>query len=168
MSWPCYEGHDLQAVDLTQTKLLLTQDAMRTCEALLREAGSHGVERLVLVAGQPNDGNLVLNRVYLPKQRASPISVSLLPDSLIPIHQELATDGYLIALQIHTHPGDAFHTGTDDADTTVTQLGSLSIVVPLYAAHGLAGWPGCIAYLLTHDGWSEPVDPNDLLVLVES
>lgn len=155
----------MDAVDLTRAELHITATALATSEAILQEAGREGVECLILLAGRPQSDALVLDRVYLPRQRASPISVRLLPGSLIPIHRELATDGYLIAVQIHTHPGPAGHSHTDDADTTVTQLGSLSIVVPDFAEGGLAGWPGCVAYRLHDDGWSEPFDPNDAVTV---
>lgn len=61
-------------------------------------------------------------------------------------HQKLT----LIA-QLHTHPGDAYHSDTDDAFPIATRIGSLSLVVPNFA-HDPFTIADCAIYRLAADG----------------
>jgi hypothetical protein len=45
----------------------------------------------------------------------------------------LAREHRTIRAQVHTHPGDAFHSSTDDHWPVVSQPGFLSIVIPNFA-----------------------------------
>lgn len=56
--------------------------------------------------------------------------------------------------QVHTHPGDAYHSATDDRWPIVSQAGFLSIVVPFFAA-GLATFDAAWIGRLEKDGWAE-------------
>lgn len=57
-----------------------------------------------------------------------------------------------LAVQIHTHPDDAYHSETDDEFPIVTALGGASVVVPRFARDGLTG-PDTAVFRLMHDGW---------------
>lgn len=46
--------------------------------------------------------------------------------------------GEILAGQVHTHPGEAYHSSTDDHFPIVTILGALSLVVPDFARAGRA------------------------------
>ncbi|MEA3189775.1 MAG: hypothetical protein QOD77_357 [Thermoplasmata archaeon] len=143
-------------------------DALQAAQNVLQQAGSQGVECLVLLAGKPIDSKtLLLDMVYVPEQHATALSVRLSPGSLIPIHQDLADTGRLIAIQIHTHPGHAFHSDTDDADDTVTQEGSISIVVPCFGRFGLKNWPHCVGYIRDRSGWGRTLESEELSALVK-
>jgi hypothetical protein len=50
--------------------------------------------------------------------------------------RELRSSSLSIRAQIHTHPGMAFHSKTDDAFPIVGSPGFISIVVPNFATHG--------------------------------
>ena len=57
--------------------------------------------------------------------------------------------------QLHSHPGRAYHSQTDDAFSVATTAGSLSIVVPDFARDPFA-LDRCAVYRLTGDGqWLE-------------
>ena len=144
----------MEPVRLGEKSFAMTVHALREAEKLLQEAGAKGKEALVLLAGHGEGQKFILDLVLWPDQIATAVSVRLLRDSMSQVHAKLAERGRIIGAQVHTHPGQAFHTETDDADTTVTQLGSLSIVVPYFCRLGLRGWPGCVAYVLEEDGWS--------------
>lgn len=47
---------------------------------------------------------------------------------------ELAHERRTIRAQVHTHPGAAFHSRTDDRFPVAQQAGLLSLVIPRYAA----------------------------------
>ena len=57
-----------------------------------------------------------------------------------------------LAIQVHSHPTEAFHSDTDDAYPIVTTLGGLSLVVPDFARYGVRG-PETALYRLSSAGW---------------
>lgn len=54
--------------------------------------------------------------------------------------------------QIHSHPGEAYHSETDDLFPIVTTAGGFSLVVP-YFGRGLPSLSQCAAYRLGDEGW---------------
>jgi hypothetical protein len=62
--------------------------------------------------------------------------------------------GEELAVQVHSHPTDAYHSDTDDAYPIVAIRGGLSIVVPDFARDGLLGH-GVAYYRLGREGWDE-------------
>ena len=59
-----------------------------------------------------------------------------------------------LAVQIHSHPTEAYHSDTDDTYPIVTMRGGLSVVVPDFARTGLRG-NGVANYRLGTSGWDE-------------
>lgn len=61
---------------------------------------------------------------------------------------QLATENRAIRAQVHTHPGSAFHSETDDNWPVVSQPGFVSIVVPNFAVRPInlkTWWAGVLA-----------------------
>lgn len=58
----------------------------------------------------------------------------------------------VLVVQIHSHPGDAYHSETDDAYPIVTALGGISIVVADFCKHGIIDKSSAL-YRLTKEGW---------------
>lgn len=154
---------DLEAVGT----FVLASTAQHTIEAALTRGREQGTEALALAAGKMQAGRFVLDKTFVPRQRATAISVRLEVGSLIPIHTSLAETGHVIGLQIHSHPDDAFHSNTDDVDNTVTQVGSLSLVVPYFGALGITGFPDCVLYRRIEDGWSSPITGTEITRTLE-
>lgn len=154
---------DLEAVGT----FVLAPTAQHTIQAALTQGRQQGTEALALAAGKMKGGRFVLDKAFVPRQRATAISVRLEAGSLIPIHASLAETGHVIGLQVHSHPDDAFHSNTDDVDNTVTQVGSLSLVVPYFGTLGLAGFPDCVLYRRTEDGWSSPITGVEITQALE-
>jgi hypothetical protein len=68
-----------------------------------------------------------------------------------------------IRAQIHTHPGEAFHSSIDDEWPIGGTAGFISIVVPRFG-RGTFEPHEIYACRLTSDGAWEPVDPASLFV----
>lgn len=62
--------------------------------------------------------------------------------------------GEFLAVQVHAHPGEAYHSDTDNTYPIVTENGALSIVVPYFGAAGIRGG-GTAAYRLVRGRWRE-------------
>jgi hypothetical protein len=61
--------------------------------------------------------------------------------------------GELFYARIHSHPGKAFHSETDDENGVISHQGAISIVVPYFAADPI-DLRHCAIYRLEHRrGW---------------
>ncbi len=159
----------MEPIDLNSIKRFTIQSAiLAELAACLEKGRKHGIEALALLAGFPvSESEFMIDTCYVPAQRATAISVELDEGSLLPIHEDLVTSERALAIQVHSHPGTAYHSDEDDADTTVTQSGSLSIVVPEFGALGLDGWPGCAIYRRFGNGWSRPMSKKKIQELLD-
>ena len=129
------------------------------CDAtdrLLREAGLDGDERFVLWSGVVSDDRLLVRTSHSPEQMAyrlaSGLCVRVGTDELHRLNVWLYENHERLAIQVHSHPTEAFHSDTDDAYPMVTTLGGLSLVVPDFARHGVRG-PSTALYRLSSEGW---------------
>jgi hypothetical protein len=74
----------------------------------------------------------------------------------------LAQDGLGIRVQVHTHPGEAFHSPIDDAFPIIHTTGFLSLVIPNFA-FGPIGFGGAYLTEIREDGrWHETAIPERL------
>jgi hypothetical protein len=128
-------------------------------EKALREAGAAGYERFVLWSGHLVSEQLfVVNSVLIPAQTAyklsSGVCVRVDGAELRKLNHWLYENKETLAVQIHTHPTEAYHSDTDDAYPIATQVGSVSIVVPDFCRRGLLVHDSAM-YRLVRGGWSE-------------
>ena len=68
-----------------------------------------------------------------PAHRRSPFGYQVDDSWLTKYWFQLAREGLAIRVQVHTHPGLAFHSETDDHWPVVSQPGFISIVIPNFA-----------------------------------
>jgi hypothetical protein len=125
-------------------------------EAALREAGRNGHERFVLWTGTTSGELFSVDHLYVPQQRGyqfeEGLCVRVSADALHELNVWLYRNQQVLAVQIHTHPQEAYHSETDDTYPIVTTLGGLSLVVPWFCRDGLLSRALAI-YRLTADGW---------------
>ena len=112
------------------------QSVMRRTFAFLREGGSRGLESHALWAGTLSGGAFTVTRVVFPRQVCSPASYRVPETEVFRVNRLLNRQGLVAMCQIHTHPGRAFHSLIDDDGSALALPGSLSVVVPHYAAAG--------------------------------
>lgn len=74
---------------------------------------------------------------------------------------ELAETGMGIRVQVHTHPGEAFHSSIDDGYPIIHTPGFLSLVIPNFGL-GPAGFDDAFLTEIQPDGrWREvPIEPR--------
>lgn len=72
-----------------------------------------------------------------PRHRATAVSTEVASDELDWVWDELRRRGHRIAMQVHSHPGAAHHSGVDDRWPVVHRVGFLSLVVPQFGRRGL-------------------------------
>lgn len=100
-----------------------------------------------------------------PRHLATSVMTEVDAAELARVWDELAASARSIVCQVHTHPGSAFHSGTDDHYPVVHSKGFLSLVVPRYGSAGTMG-----AHLAVYEGagrWASPDRWDGYLVIGE-
>jgi hypothetical protein len=125
---------------------------------VLRAYGEKYSEGFVLWLGRWEGNRAQVCEHYVPKQTTlrSDDGVGYFVDSaaLFNLNRYLSSTGLRLLAQVHSHPGRAYHSGTDDRYAVVTTEGGLSVVVPDFAR-----WPlvlaRCAVYRLIDRQWCE-------------
>lgn len=105
---------------------------VRTLE-LLRAGGEAGHEHVVLwLAAASNPG--AVTEVYDPEQVTARDRFRIPPSGMLALSRRLRAGRLRVAAQVHTHPGQAFHSEADDEWALVRHVGALSLVLPRFAA----------------------------------
>lgn len=115
-------------------KIIIDPTVVGTTLRVLQQFGAHGCEGLVLWIGHVDDDYARITRAVVPDQKPvkSEEGVGYFVDSeaLFQLNRKLAETGLRLIAQVHSHPGEAYHSDTDDRYAIVTVDGGLSLVVP--------------------------------------
>jgi hypothetical protein len=125
-------------------------DAVRL---FMEDRGAHGLEATAMLAGTTLGA---ITRAVIPDQvgyrSRLGVAVEVTPKGKRQLAGALALDERWHA-RIHSHPGDAFHSDTDDANPGLTAQGALSIVVPYFGLGLRRGIEACAVFVLDHGRW---------------
>lgn len=116
---------------MTVDPLEITQAGVRQTISLLHSAGHR--ECVLLWLGRREAGIQRIVEVFRPAQRASVDYFEIPRDGMAQLMTHLRTKNLYVASQVHTHPGEAFHSAADDKWAIVRHQGALSIVLPRFA-----------------------------------
>ena len=130
----------------------------------LRGAGHYGVECIVVWAGAPVDDYFVIDTVYCPRQSASAVGAHVESEHVDEMYEHMYRNGRIAVAQVHSHPGEAFHSETDDDVSIVARLGALSLVVPEFAFDDAADIKHWAGFRLDNSGW-KGFSPHELITL---
>jgi hypothetical protein len=134
-------------IRLPSELLVATFDRFRTCGAGRRECQS-------LWLGPWAEPDLI-DEVVHPAHAASAVGFQLDSRWLDRFWADLANRGVGVRVQVHTHPGAAYHSATDDSFPLLRHAGFLSLVIPRFAL-GSVGFTGAFLAQLQADGsWRE-------------
>ena len=112
-------------------KVFIPQYVLHQAERYLREHGSRGEEGMVLWSGiRLGENKAMVKSCIHPQQYCTPVSFDVPLDESQRINVLLEQKKEVIIAQVHTHPGRAFHSGTDDNFPVTFIVGLFSIVVP--------------------------------------
>ena len=140
------------------SRFIVPSDICDASDKHLREAGLDSNERFILWSGRISDNNFFVRSMHVPKQTAYRLSSGLCvrvdADELHRLNVWLYENNERLAIQVHSHPTEAYHSETDDTYPMVTTRGGLSLVVPDFARYGVRG-PGTALYRLSQIGWQE-------------
>lgn len=143
----------------------VSRHVVELSQPLLAEPGLEGYEAVVVWVGRMGGENTVdIVQVIRPAQVATRslmgCSVEIPPDALSDLISVL-DEGSFVAVRLHTHPTEAYHSELDDTNMLIGHVGAISIVVPYFARDPIA-LEGCSVNELTRaDGWVE-LSPDDI------
>jgi hypothetical protein len=154
------------------TELRVPSQVMSEGYEFMRTAGRARLEGMVLWTGRQQDGVFTVTDLVIPKQRGlnTPDGLCAVVDAdeLRRLNMFLYRNSLELVAQVHTHPGVAYHSQTDDENAIATTIGSFSIVVPNFAVVNYA-LSECAVYRLDAQGrWievDESAGRNRIIVL---
>lgn len=125
----------------------------------LQEAGKRGVEGVALWMGTfKTSTEFIVQTTRIPEQKAFSTEEGLLyivgEQELERINLWLYENKQILLAQIHSHPGRAYHSETDDAYPIVARIGGISIVIPNFGFNGFS-LDDFAVYRLDGNGWNE-------------
>jgi hypothetical protein len=156
-------------VQIVRVPLALALDA----HAHLRQAGRKGYEAFALWAGVLIGTTFEVRHTLIPQQTGhrlpSGVCVTVDAPELHRLNVWLYQNKVTLVAQLHSHPTEAYHSDTDDEYPIATQLGSLSLVIPNFAAEPFSLRRCAVYRLLPGQGWAElrPDHVEQLIQIVE-
>ncbi len=123
-----------------------------------RAMGQQGLEGVALWVGKFDGSDFVVTETVIPKQQGISSDNGLLyvvgEAELRRLNCWLYDNQLRLVAQLHSHPGRAYHSDTDDAYPIMTTQGGFSLVVPNFAA-GLPLLRNCAIFRLEQHQWEE-------------
>lgn len=130
---------------------------------VLRSCGRGACECVVYWTGPA--GEDVADAVEHPVHLRSAFGYEIDSNWLTQFWKRLAAAGRSVKAQVHTHPGEAFHSATDDRWPIVSQVGFLSIVIPDFAAGESTLDRAWIGRLQPNGRWQQLASAAEALVV---
>lgn len=114
------------------TLVHVTQEYVNTTLNVLQHAGKACRECAVLWLGRVQGTRITIQKVFVPLQDASNDYFRIPREGVAALLRELGTARLQVAVQVHSHPYEAFHSPADDTWAIVRHAGALSLVVPYF------------------------------------
>ena len=119
-----------------------------------KEYGKHDLEACAIWVGEEHHDIFEIKEVWFPKQENTMISYHIPDIDVHNINVKLNKYKYSAIAQLHTHPGDAFHSSVDDEYTILSLPGSFSIVMPDYGDIPICAIDDWVVYRLLNGEWT--------------
>jgi hypothetical protein len=147
---------------MSSYRVTIPEPTLETARRFLESRGEHGLEGTGLFACRRNrKGNWIADRFVSPQQHAHRTPDGCWVEVTDFGKRQLAVElrpGELFLVRIHSHPGEAFHSATDDRNPALTFDGALSVVAPYYGRGLRHGFDACAIYRLANGKWSRLAD----------
>ena len=142
----------------------LASSALDETFRILRVCGRGECECAAYWIG-PSDADSV-NGVEHPVHRRSPFGYDINDTWLTDFWKYLAESRQSVKAQVHTHPGEAFHSASDDRWPIVSQAGFLSIVIPDFARGNVSLTDAWIGRLQEDGSWGQVLVADEAVCFI--
>ncbi|MDQ3956378.1 MAG: hypothetical protein M3285_12610 [Actinomycetota bacterium] len=135
--------------------LRIKANVLDAARAFLEGVGARGREGTTFLAGPIIDDVAEAHEFVLPDQVAGTYPdcwVEVTPEGKLQLAASLRNDWRYVA-RLHSHPGEAFHSHTDDRNPGLTAEGSFSIVVPFFGLGLRRGLEACAVLVRRNGDW---------------
>jgi hypothetical protein len=105
-----------------------------------------------------------ITRVVHPRHKAHLGGFVLDDQWLSDFWLELGNTNMGIRVQVHTHPGEAFHSPTDDEFPIIHKPGFLSLVIPNFGLGPVGFGQAFLTEIQPDGGWQEVAIPSRLVL----
>ncbi|MDE0653227.1 MAG: Mov34/MPN/PAD-1 family protein [bacterium] len=142
------------------TPIRIPRDVLGIAEATFLANGTRGLETTGML--RANSSGIVTG-IVIPDQVANPFPLCWVEVTRRGKFELAAAleQGETYVARIHSHPGAAFHSETDDRNPALTYEGALSIVVPNFGAGLASGLEESAIYRRSSRSWVElPPGPD--------
>lgn len=133
--------------------LPIARTALEDARCFFEDQGTRGVEGTGMLAGTTCAG---VSRCVIPDQigrrSVQGVCVEVTMKGKLQLAAALSPAERYFA-RIHSHPGRAFHSRTDDLNPGLTAEGALSIVVPNFGAGLRTGLASCAVFRRQRGRW---------------
>lgn len=106
----------------------------------------------------------VLTELAHPKHRSNCYGLSVESNWISRFWNDLTAKGLGVRIQVHTHPGEAFHSRTDDSYPLLFDVGFLSLVIPNFAMGPVGFHNAYLAEIQPSGSWKQ-VDINSAICI---
>jgi proteasome lid subunit RPN8/RPN11 len=148
-------------------KFLVTADALDDLMAALVRSQQRRHEGIAYLLGRTDGAATIAIAVFAPEARTTAGSFHVPPRAMVSCMQAAARFELQVVAQVHTHPGQAYHSDGDIEGAKIRYPGYASLVLPEYGRH-LPSLTGAAAYLWQKPrGWIELSD-DDIIIIPAS
>jgi len=132
----------------------ILREALTEAGAFMEAAGAAGAEATGLLV---SDDDGIVRCTVFPDQEAGRFPtcwVRVTEQGKAELAAALGPDERYVS-RIHSHPGEAFHSATDDRNPALRFEGALSIVVPYFGLAAREGLDPCAVFVRRQRRWVE-------------
>ncbi|CAG7632536.1 hypothetical protein HGB39_27975 [Rhodococcus opacus] len=122
--------------------LVLPHELCTAARTFFEDCGTRGHEGTAMIKHSPYGAELVIPEQQPWRGHRGEVSVEVTRRGQMQLAQALGADELYVA-RIHSHPAEAYHSQTDDANPVLTHEGALSIVVPFFGLGLRLGLNAC-------------------------
>jgi hypothetical protein len=148
-----------------ESPLRIASAALEDARRFFEQQGALGLEGTAMLAGSVGKG---ITRCVVPDQQGirSPfgVAVEVTDRGKLQLAGALGLDERWIA-RIHSHPGEAYHSDTDERNPVLTAEGALSIVVPFFGLGLRRGLSACAIHIYRGGLWLR-LEPHAVEALI--
>lgn len=145
-------------------KLLMTADAVRGLMVALARSQQQRHEGIAYLLGRTDGVVTLAVSVFAPEALTTAGSFDVTPRAMVACMQVAGRFELQVVAQVHTHPGEAYHSDGDVEGAKIRYPGYASLVLPEYGRH-LPSLAGSAAFVWRKpQGWSEL--SNDDVVII--
>lgn len=131
-------------------RVVLTAACRDAIQASLAPEITRQHEGIVYLLGQTDGHASLIVTAYRPQASTNRGSFHVVETAMRPVVEAASTTGLQVVGQLHTHPGDAYHSAGDETGALIRFNGFVSIVLPDYGTR-LPNFDGAALYMFSTD-----------------